>query len=131
MSIPFVVQCKCYEYRKIGLEVIQQLEEVLSQKSRNTIGILVIPNKKDFTRGVKYRVKISKYNILLTDRDNIIIDLLIYTKIILKYNREQLEDRKEQLENEIDLLENNIDFIEKIRLDLELENRLENNRVDR
>ena len=119
MSIPFVVQCKCYEYRKIGPEVIQQLEGVLSQKSRNTIGILVIPNKDNYTNMVKYRVKKSIYNLLLTDRDNIIIDLLKFVNNIL-------ENREELLINEIDLLENMIEL--KNIVDI-VDNRIDN-RVD-
>ena len=115
MSIPFVVQCKCYEYRKIGPETVQQLEGVLSYKSWDTIGILVIPNRNDFTRGVIEAVNNSLYNILLTDRDNIIIDLLEYMINIL-------ENGQEELKNNIYLLE---DKIEKNRLELELKNRLE------
>ena len=115
ISIPFVVQCKYYEYRKIGPETVRQLEEVLSYKSWDTIGILVIPNRNDFTRGVIEAVNNSLYNILLTDRDNIIIDLLEYTINIL-------ENGQEELKNNIYLLE---DKIEKNRLELELKNRLE------
>ena len=75
ISIPFVVQCKCYEYRKIGPETVRQLKGVLSYKSWDTIGILVIPNRNDFTRGVIEAVNNSLYNILNKFLTNQIINL--------------------------------------------------------
>ena len=102
-SIPFIGQCKNYSYRKIGPEIVQQLEGVLSRESRNTIGILIIPNRDDFTKGVRRIVKSSKYNILLTDKDNIIIDLIDYTIHILENGKKELENKIEK--NKLIILE--------------------------
>ena len=85
-SIPFIIQCKNYLYRKIGPEVVQQLEGVLSQELKNTIGILVIPNRNDYTKRVIEVARESFYNILLTDKNSIIIDLLEFTININKNN---------------------------------------------
>ena len=79
----------------------------------------MIPNKDNYTNIVKYRVKKSIYNLLLTDRDNIIIDLLKFVNNIL-------ENREELLINEIDLLENMIEL--KNIVDI-VDNRIDN-RVD-
>ncbi|CAG8637945.1 11384_t:CDS:2 [Gigaspora margarita] len=69
-----LVQCKKWR-RKIGPGVLRELEGVLSRYRGATIGIIVVPSKDRYTSGTWKRARSSNFNIILTDLDNMCIDL--------------------------------------------------------
>lgn len=58
-----------------GPSVVQSLDGALTQQPNGTIGVVVVPNEGGFTAKCKERSRISIYNIILTNKNNICRDL--------------------------------------------------------
>ncbi|CAG8436141.1 10658_t:CDS:2 [Funneliformis caledonium] len=67
---PFVVQCNDRR-RKLGVEVVRELEGTLSRYHKDTIGIIVIPSDDKFTTQARRAARTSEFNIILTDKEKI------------------------------------------------------------
>ncbi|GES90221.1 hypothetical protein RCL_jg13343.t1 [Rhizophagus clarus] len=71
-----IVQCKNHN-GSIEPNVVRELEGVLTRFDENTtIGILAAPSKEKFTVNTINRAESSKYNIILTDKSYVYLDLI-------------------------------------------------------
>ena len=62
-----------------GGQVVREMEGVLTRYPKETIGIIVASDKNKFTNGVIDRARTAVYHdIILTDKDNLHIDLIDY-----------------------------------------------------
>jgi hypothetical protein len=71
--------------------VVRDLEGVLSRCPIDTIGVVVVPFGSGFSLGAIKRARTSNYNIILTDENNLCLDINLFlnnyqTKDVNNYN---------------------------------------------
>ncbi|RHZ67217.1 hypothetical protein Glove_302g5 [Diversispora epigaea] len=74
-SIKFIIECKNWRTKNIDCSIINQIEGVLNRQSNGTIGIIMVPSMNKYTPGAKETARMSIYNIIFVDMNNIVIKL--------------------------------------------------------
>ncbi|RIB12597.1 hypothetical protein C2G38_2200232 [Gigaspora rosea] len=106
MASIFIEICavKVKDCDKIRSKIVHEFEGVLSRFGKiETIGILIAPSKNNFTKKSLDRVELSEFNIILTDKQYLRLDLIQF----VKSKRIESTQCNKELIRQIELLELN------------------------